>query len=104
KINEEDRKVDEVDIASATKQIELEKVNRDYQVRVASGKLRTVEAELASLEAKIKLQKENVETTRRQFQGGAKTKDQLDLEERQLKTLEAEVEPKRRDVEVAKIG
>lgn len=104
KINEEDKKVDEVDIASATKQIELEKVNRDYQVRVASGKLKTVEAELVALESKIKLQRETVETTRRQFQGGAKTKDALDAEERSLKVLEAEVEPRKRDVEVARIS
>ncbi len=104
KIHEEDKKVDEVDISSATKQIELEKVNRDYQVRVAKGRLKTSEAELAAIEARIKLQKETVETTKRQFEGRVKTKDQLDAEERQLKTLESELEPKRRDLEVAKIN
>ncbi len=101
---EADRQALQVEIGGAEKQIELEKVNRDYQVRVAEAKLATVEADLATLESKIQLQAETVATVRRQFQGGAKTKDQLDQEERGLRGLEADVEPKRRDVAVAKIG
>jgi HlyD family secretion protein len=104
KVYEEEKKVDAVDIGAATRQIELEKVNRDYQVRVAQGKLKTVEAELASVEARIRLQQETVATTKKQFEGGAKTRDQLDAEERALRTLEAEVEPKKQDVAVARIG
>ena len=93
-----------VELAAAEEQIKLEKINRDYQVRMGEGKLKTVEAELAAIEARIALQKETVETTRKQTAGGVKSKDQLDAEEQKLKSLEAELEPKKRDIEVARIA
>jgi len=93
-----------VEVGAAEKAIELEKVNRDYQVRVAEGKLKAVEAELETLGARIALQKETLETTRKQQLEGVKTRDQLNADERQLRSLEADIEPKRRDVEVAKLA
>jgi HlyD family secretion protein len=101
---EADQQAFQVEVSAAEKQIELEKVNRDYQVRVAKGKLEEVRAELETLGSRIEIQEETVARTRQQFQGGAKTQDQLDAEERQLRTLRAELEPKRRDIEVAKLA